>query len=161
MLVSNAALQWVPGHLELFPRWFAAVAPDGWFAMQVPNNFDAPSHTLLRGVAALPRFASPLAGVLRPPSMPAPAEYASVLLAAGLHADVWETTYLHVLHGRRPVLEWMRGTALRPVLDVLSPAEAAAFEDELASRLEEAYPATDEGTLLPFRRIFAVGHRYS
>jgi trans-aconitate 2-methyltransferase len=159
VIVSNAALQWVPGHLEVFRRWASALPTGGWLAVQVPGNFDSPTHALMREVAARPRFERQLAGQLRRPGSPTPSRYAEVLLSAGLAADAWETTYVHVLHGERPVLEWMRGTGLRPVLTALPPTEAKAFEAEYAAALDEAYPATPDGTLLPYRRIFAVGHR--
>jgi trans-aconitate 2-methyltransferase len=82
-----------------------------------------------------------------------------LLLEAGLVADVWETTYMHLLAGDNPVLEWMRGTGLRPVLAALSPAEAADFESAYAELLRGAYPPTPYGTVFPFRRIFCVGHK--
>jgi trans-aconitate 2-methyltransferase len=83
-----------------------------------------------------------------------------VLTAAGLTADVWETTYLHVLTGEDPVLRWVSGTVLRPVLARLSPADAEELTAEYAAALRTAYPARPDGTtVLPFRRVFAVGHR--
>jgi len=159
VIVSNAALQWVPDGLGVVARWAAAVPVGGWLAFQVPGNFDAPSHSLLHELATSPRWAPALQGRLRRLPVSEPADYALRLLAAGLQVDVWETTYLHVLSGPDPVLEWMRGTALRPVLSALSPAEGDQFCAALAERLRVAYPATEHGTLLPFRRIFAVAHR--
>ena len=88
-----------------------------------------------------------------------PEQYAALLLDAGLAADVWETTYLHLLTGDDPVLEWVRGTGLRPVLVALDDADAAEFSAEYAALLRSAYPATEHGTLFAFRRIFAVGHK--
>jgi trans-aconitate 2-methyltransferase len=82
-----------------------------------------------------------------------------VLLDAGLVADAWETTYLHALQGQDPVLEWMRGTGLRPLLAALPPHDADKFASQFAARLREAYPPGPHGTQFPFRRIFAVGHR--
>lgn len=160
VLVCNATLQWVPTHRELVARWAGALPPDGWLAFQVPGNFGAPSHALMRSLASSPRWASRLDGVLRTDDpVASPHEYAALLLDAGLTVDVWETTYLHVLTGDDPVLEWLRGTGLRPVLAALSADERAAFEAEFAALLRDAYPATAHGTLFPFRRIFAVGHR--
>jgi trans-aconitate 2-methyltransferase len=78
------------------------------------------------------------------------------MLDAGCAADAWETTYQQVLPGENAVLEWVRGAGLRPVLDALSPDDAAAFEAEYAARLAEAYPASAYGTVYPFRRVFAV-----
>ena len=165
VLVSNAALQWVPGHLELFPRWFAALAPGGWFAMQVPNNFNAPSHALMREVAAHQPRAAELAPVLaRVANIATPHAYLRALAELGLEPDVWETTYEHVLdpegEQRSPVLEWVRGTGLRPVLDVLTrEEERRAFLGEYSAALDEAYPREAYGVVLGFRRIFAVGHK--
>ncbi len=159
VLVSNATLHWIPGHLDLLARWAAQLPVGGWLAVQVPGNFDSPSHALMRSLASSPRWAGSLAGVLRHHSVPAPSSYAAILLDADLVADVWESTYLHVLAGSDPVLEWLRGTGLRPVLAALAPDDALEFERRLATLLRAAYPATQGGTLLPFRRIFAVGHR--
>lgn len=160
VLVSNAVLQWVPDHAAVLHRWAAALPDGGWLAFQVPGNFAAPSHTLLREVAATPRWAPLLAGALRDgrPVLE-PAEYAELLLGHGLTVDVWETTYLHLLPGEDAVLEWTRGTALRPVLAALSAQDAVAFEAEYAAALRAAYPRTEHGTLFAFRRIFAVASR--
>ena len=160
VLVSNATLQWVPGHQGVLARWAAALPDGAWLAVQVPGNFGSPSHTLMRELAESERWRARLDGVLRHhDSVASPEEYAQLLLSAGLVADVWETTYVHVLGGADPVLEWVRGTGLRPILAALPATETAEFEDEYARRLRAAYPATPRGTLFPFRRIFAVGHK--
>jgi trans-aconitate 2-methyltransferase len=160
VVVSNAALQWVPGHQDMMRKWLAVLRPGAWFAMQVPGNFNAPSHALMRGLAGSSRWESKLRGVLRGgESVGEPAEYLRILLDAGFTADAWETTYQQVLPGPDPVLEWVRGTALRPVLAVLSPEDGAAFEAEYAAALREAYPPTAHGTVFPFRRLFTVGRK--
>jgi trans-aconitate 2-methyltransferase len=160
VVISNATLHWVPEHAALVSAWAAALPADGWLAFQVPGNFDAPSHTLMRSLASSPRWAALLPDdVLRHDVVATPAAYARLLQDAGLVADVWETTYLHVLTGPDPVLDWQRGTGLRPVLAALSEPDAAEFSASFAAALREAYPATPQGTLFPFRRIFAVGHR--
>jgi trans-aconitate 2-methyltransferase len=160
VVVSNAALQWVPGHQDLMRKWLAALRPGSWFGMQVPGNFNAPSHTLMREQAGSSRWEPKLRGVLRGgESVGEPAEYLRILLDAGFTADAWETIYQQVLPGPDPVLEWVRGTALRPVLAVLSPDEGTEFEAEYAAALREAYPPTPHGTVFPFRRIFAVGRK--
>jgi trans-aconitate 2-methyltransferase len=89
-----------------------------------------------------------------------PESYATVLLDAGLDTDVWETTYLHVLEGDDPVLEWIRGTGLRPLLAALSASDAEEFSRQLAAELRRAYPKGPHGTVFPFRRVFAVGHKH-
>jgi trans-aconitate 2-methyltransferase len=164
VLVSNAALHWVPGHAELISRWAGELAPDGWLAVQVPGNQGAPTHALLASLVGAPRWAGRLAPgddtVLDPAAVLAPAAYLAVLTAAGLTADVWETTYLHLLTGEDPVLRWVSATVLRPVLARLSPADAEELTAEYAAALRAAYPVRPDGTtVLPFRRVFAVGHR--
>lgn len=162
VVISNSTLQWVPEHRDLLRRW-AGELPDGaWLAVQVPGNFASPSHELMRALAGSSRWAGRLDGVLRgAESVERPVDYAELLLGAGLEVDAWETTYLHLLTGDDPVLNWVRGTALRPVLEALTPEESAAFEAEYGALLREAYPAGAHGTHLPFRRIFVVAHKPS
>jgi trans-aconitate 2-methyltransferase len=159
VVVSNATLQWVPGHLELLDRFAGWLAPGGRLAVQVPGNFGEPSHTLLAEVAQRPRWRSRLAGLARP-AVEEPGTYLARLAGLGLEADVWETTYLQVLPGEDAVLEWMRGTGLRPVLSALGdPQESGAFEAEYGELLRRAYPRRPFGTVLPYRRIFVVARR--
>ncbi len=159
VIVSNATLQWVPGHLELFPQLLDQLRPHGWFAFQVPGNFSAPSHTLLRQLASRRPWGDRVGSLLREDAVCEPADYLTALVDLGCQADVWETTYLHVLQGVDPVLEWVRGTALRPLLTALGPDEAAEFEAEYAAALRDTYPAGPGGTVFPFRRLFAVARR--
>jgi trans-aconitate 2-methyltransferase len=161
VVVSNAVLHWVPGHDRLLGRWASWLAPGGELAVQVPGNFRAPTHAALAALCRSPRWAPALADVAPDESaVLEPGGYLHVLTAAGLTADVWESTYLHVLSGVDPVLAWVRSTTLRPVLARLSEADAAEFTAAYAAALREAYPPRPDGTtVLPFRRIFAVGAR--
>jgi predicted enzyme related to lactoylglutathione lyase len=121
----------------------------------------------MREVAALPRFAERLDGVLRgAESVGDPLDYAAVLAGTGRSVDAWEATYLHVLdpageHGDDAVLAWVEGTGLRPVTDALAddPALQRDYVETYAERLRAAYPRRPWGTPLPFRRVFAVAHR--
>jgi trans-aconitate 2-methyltransferase len=160
VLVSNAALQWVPGHLDLMRRWLKQLQPGGWLAVQVPGNFEAPSHALMRALAGSPRWSDKLAGVLHHDNaVGSVRDYLRLLLEGGCAAEAWTTNYEHVLQGQDPVLEWVRGAGLRPVLAALADEEAQEFEADYARMLREAYPATPYGTVYSFRRIFAVGHK--
>ncbi|MBO1336537.1 trans-aconitate 2-methyltransferase [Streptomyces sp. VRA16 Mangrove soil] len=159
LIASNATLQWVPGHVGFFPAWLDALVPGGTFAFQVPGNFDAPSHALMRELAASARWKDRLGGVLRhADAVLDPTGYLEHLAGLGCEVDAWETTYTHLLQGEDPVLDWVKGTGLRPVLTALADDTEArdAFVAEYRDLLREAYPATTHGTVLPFRRIFAV-----
>ncbi len=158
VLVSNAALQWVPGHLDLLPGLVDAVAPGGWLAFQVPGNFAEPSHTIRRELAAEAPYAEHTAGVATPDAHDAET-YLQVLRGLGCEVDAWETTYLHVLHGEDPVFTWVSGTGARPTLQALPDDLRPAFEEEFKRRLREAYPERDGAVVLPFRRVFAVARR--
>ena len=159
VVITNAVLQWVPSHPQLLPRWLEALPSGAWFAMQVPGNFGAPSHALVRELLAEPPWRG-RAEVRGEKAVPEPAEYGEIFSARAAHVDVWETTYLHRLTGPDPVLKWISGTALRPVRDALDPAGYEAFRAELAPRLQAAYPMRPDGsTWFPFRRIFAVARK--
>ncbi|MEV0442315.1 trans-aconitate 2-methyltransferase [Streptomyces spectabilis] len=162
LILSNATFQWVPGHAGSFAAWIAALAPGGTFAFQVPANFDAPSHALMRDLAGAPRWHGRLAGSLRhADAVLEPAAYLELLSGLGCAADVWETTYLQVLAGEDAVLDWVKGTGLRPVLTALAddPPAAEDFLAEYGALLREAYPRREHGTVFPFRRVFAVARK--
>ena len=159
VIVSNAVLQWVPGHMQLLPQWAGDLAPGGWLAFQLPGNFDQPSHTILRELAAADRWRDQLTGVQLNRQAGDPEGYLDLLAARGLEVDAWETTYLHVLAGPDPVTEWYKGSGLRPVLSRLGEADAAEFLAAYGARARTAYPAAGYGTALPFRRVFVVAHK--
>ncbi|HET6503703.1 MAG TPA: trans-aconitate 2-methyltransferase [Amycolatopsis sp.] len=159
VVITNAVLQWVPGHRELLRRWAGQLPSGAWLAFQVPGNMSAPSHVLARDLAATPKWAAELRGVtLRDEdAVDDPQGYAELLADAGCLVDAWETTYLQGLPGRNAVLEWISGTALRPIKAALDPAAWTRFRADLAPLLDEAYPPRPDGTTwFPFRRIFAV-----
>ncbi|HMD11680.1 MAG TPA: methyltransferase domain-containing protein, partial [Marmoricola sp.] len=158
VLVSNATLQWVPDHLALLPSLVEGVRPGGWFAFQVPGNFDEPSHTIRRDLAATPPYDAQTAGVATPDAHDA-ATYLRALQPLVASVDAWETTYLHVLHGEDPVFTWVSGTGARPTLQALDERLRPRFEEELKRLLRAAYPDDGWGVVLPFRRVFVVAQR--
>ncbi|GAA1290061.1 trans-aconitate 2-methyltransferase [Planotetraspora silvatica] len=158
VIVSNAVLQWVPGHLDLLERWIGDLAEGGWLAFQVPGNFGSPSHSIIRELCRT-EWRDRLGDLAQRTPVAEPVEYLRRLAALGCAVDTWETTYVHVLQGEDAALTWVRGTALRPILDRLSPGEQEAFLAECGRRLREAYPREPYGTAFPFRRIFLVAHK--
>lgn len=157
LIYSNAALHWLDDHETLFPRLMTALGPGGVLAVQMPNNFAAPSHTILRDLTAQPRWTQ---GQDRHRSIGTPAFYYALLAPLSAGVDLWQTEYLHVLNGPDPVLTWIGGSALRPVLDALPESERAPFKAACAARLAEAYPERPDGrTLFPFKRLFMIAVR--
>ncbi len=163
LIVTNATLQWVPGHEAMIPTWVDALPAGGVFAMQVPGNFGADSHRIIREVVADHPRAADLSRLLRHDPVSEPSGYADLLAGCASQVDAWETTYVQLLDPQgaqaNPVLEWVKGTALRPILVTLDGAERDDFLAELDRRLAAAYPRRPYGVAFPFRRIFAVAVR--
>jgi trans-aconitate 2-methyltransferase len=157
LLFSNAVLQWLPDHAGLLPRLLGHLRPGGVLAIQMPRNFQAPSHTTVSEIAALAPWAERLEG--RPMGSPVaePGWYYDLLAPKTAALDIWQTEYLQVLEGDDPVVRWVESTSLRPVLQALDEADAARFKEIYAARMREAYPRRADGrTLFPFRRLFIV-----
>jgi trans-aconitate 2-methyltransferase len=156
VIVTNAVLQWVPRHDAILRRWVQQLPPGAWIALQVPGNFDAPSHAIVRSLVAGSWHSRLSSVTLREEdAVFTPTGYAEIL--GDCTVDAWETTYTQVLTGEDPVLEWITGTALRPIKAALNQEEWDQFRAELAPLLRSAYPQrTDGRTWFPFRRVFAV-----
>lgn len=159
VIYSNAALHWLDDHAGLFVRLFETLAPGGALAVQMPNNFAAPSHTLMRAIAAEGSWRERLKSARSINTQP-PAFYYGLLAARAAHLQIWETEYLHVMDSAEGILEWVRGTGLRPYLDLLDEAERAQFEARYRVALAGSYPTQANGKVLfPFRRLFIVACR--
>jgi len=158
VIFSNAALHWCDDHATLLPRLLGLIAPGGVLAIQMPRNHAAPSHTCMAAAAKSGPWAQKLTPILREQPVQPPAFYYDLLSPLVWRLDIWETEYCQVLDGDNPVVEWTRGTALKPLLDALDDDdEKTAFEADYAQRIESAYPQRGDGkTLFPFRRLFII-----
>jgi len=160
VVFSNATLQWVGDHATLLPKLISHVAAGGVLAIQVPNNFDDPCHTLIHDVAKEGPWADKLKGVRDWWNVLEPESYFGILEPATANIDIWETRYVQVLEGADAVYRWMSGTGLRPFAAALEGAEREAFLSEYRARVGAAYPMRESGkTLYPFRRLFIVAKR--
>ena len=156
LIYSNAALHWLEDHPTLFRQLGTLLDAGGVLAVQMPRNFDQPSHRILHETVAAH---APVVDLRRSP-VASPVDYFDLLGPVMADVDIWETEYLHVLDGPDPVFEWTKGTAMVPVREVLEGETLAAVETEYRARLAEAYPKRADGhTLFPFRRIFIVARR--
>ena len=157
VIFSNAALHWLGDHERLFPKLLGHLAPGGVLAVQMPRNFGAPSHTAIAEAARSGPWRERLEPLLHPAPVAEPARYFEILARQAAELDIWETEYLHVLEGPSPVKEWLKGSALMPLLEALEEPERGRFEAGYAELVDAAYPrAADGRTLFPFRRLFLV-----
>jgi trans-aconitate 2-methyltransferase len=160
VLLANAVLQWLPDHETLLPALVGKLAPGGVLAVQMPDNLGEPAHRLMRETAAAGPWADKLAAVsaLRT-SIAAAGWYYELLRSRCAHVDVWRTTYHHPLAGAAAVVEWFKGSGLRPFLDPLDDGERAAYLRRYRAAVEKAYPSLSGTVLLPFPRLFIVAIR--
>lgn len=157
LFYSNAALQWLPDHGQLFPRLAGLLAPGAVLAVQMPRNQSEPSHALMFDTVEDGPWAARLRPLMRRQPVAAPGAYYDWLSPVVLRLEVWETIYWQVLDGDNPVVEFTKGTALRPFLEALEGDERRAFLDAYATRIRAAYPPRSDGrTLFPFRRLFIL-----
>jgi len=157
VIFSNAAPHWLGDHERLFPGLLGQLAPGGVLAVQMPRNFGAASHTAIAEAARSGPWRERLEPLLRPAPVSEPARYFEILARQAAELDIWETEYLHVLEGQSPVKEWLKGSALMPLLEALEEPQRSRFEAGYAKLVDAAYPpAADGRTLFPFRRLFLV-----
>lgn len=157
VIYANASLHWVDDQTALFTRLVGLLAPGGVLAVQMPRNFDQPSHTLMGEAAQAGPWAQRLAQVRRRVPVEGPAFYYDLLAARCAQVDVWETRYLQVLSGENPVAEFTKGSWLKPMLDALAEPQRSDFEADYRRRVLAAYPPRADGaTLFPFTRLFMV-----
>jgi trans-aconitate 2-methyltransferase len=173
LVFSNAALQWVPDHARLFPRLFSHVVPGGALAIQVPMNLDAPAHRIMRELAASSAWVGKFpAGGVRQWHAHSAAFYYDLLASLvnpPAAMDIWQTEYIHILSGPEEIVEWYKGTGLRPFLDALgqrdgrdaptAEADRAAFIGDYFELIRDAFPRYSDGRVLfPFQRLFLIAY---
>jgi trans-aconitate 2-methyltransferase len=161
VILANAVLQWLPDHPKLYPRLAAALAPGGCLAVQVPDNLEEPTHRLMREVAAEGPWAAKLGEVAGARSrIGSFDEHYAWLVPSCDRIDVWRTTYVHPLDGAAAIVEWLKGTGLRPFLDPLDEAERQEFLARYEQAIAAEYPLQADGrVLLRFPRLFVVAKR--
>jgi trans-aconitate 2-methyltransferase len=158
VVFANAVMQWIPRHIDVMKRIVDQLAPGGRLAAQMPDNWDEPTHRLMRDTASLPRFAAKLAKAeaARDP-VGAFEDYYAALAPTCARIDLWRTTYAHVLAGPEAIVEWVKGTGLRPFLDPLDETEKRDFLAHYSDAIASAYaPQADGRVLLRFPRVFVI-----
>jgi trans-aconitate 2-methyltransferase len=159
LILSNAALQWVPEHETLFPHLLRQVAEGGALAVQMPATFDAVAHRLIRELAESSAWRGYFSGAVRNWSSHEPAFYYDLLAARAKRIDLWMTEYLHVVEGPEAIVAWYKGTGLRPLLDLLEEKEQERFLADYLALLKPEFPRRADGRILfPFLRLFFIAY---
>jgi trans-aconitate 2-methyltransferase len=161
VMLSNAVFQWVPDHPAIMARLVQQLAPGGSLAVQMPDNLEEPAHRLMRQVAGDPRWAAKLAKSAEQRDRLGSADfYYGLLKERCQRVDIWRTIYFHVMPSADGIVEWFKGTGLRPFLTPLAPDEQAAYLARYREEVAQAYPANKAGVvLLPFPRLFIIATR--
>jgi trans-aconitate 2-methyltransferase len=159
LVFANAIYQWIPDHLVRLPRLVDALRPGAVLAVQMPDNLSEPTHRLMQDVARNPRWMDRLVDAARAPLPPARVYY-DALKRVARHVDIWHIVYNHVLAGADAIVDWVRGTGLRPFLDPLTLEERSEFLSAYRQLIADAYPPTVDGhVLLRFPRLFILAVR--
>jgi len=160
ILYSNAAYQWLDGHIDMFPGLMELLPSGGQLAIQMPRNHEAPSHALMKTAAEAGPWRGKFSGVRTIASVVEPARYYDVLKPFCTDLEIWETIYQQPLTGKDPVAQYTSSTGLRPYLEQLQEPDRSAFYETYARLVAEAYPTRPDGiTIFPFRRLFIVARR--
>ena len=161
LLFANAVFQWVPDHPAVLRRLLSALPAGGVLAVQMPDNTEEPALALMREVATSPRWAARLApAAAARDDLPTPAAYYDLLSSLCAHLDIWHTAYNHVLADAEAIVEWFKGSGLRPFLSPLDDDMRRDFVADYTARIARAYPRRHDGrVLLRFPRLFIVATR--
>ena len=161
VVFSNAALQWVPRHAVIFPNLFDQVASGGVLAVQMPAHFNSSLHREILETAGDPAWRHLMGPALNAMTKEPPSFYYNLLRPLAAHLEIWETEYYHVVDSPRSIVEWFRGTGMRPFLEALeNEKQRKRFEELLQERYTRAYPPQNDGRILfPFRRLFIMAYR--
>jgi trans-aconitate 2-methyltransferase len=159
LVFSNAALQWVGDHAAVFPRLARQVASGGALAVQVPANIEAPAHRLMRDLAQSAAWRDHFSRLPREWFVQEPAFYYDALASQMARLDLWTTEYFHVMENAQAIVEWYRGSGLRPFLDVLPAGDQPRFLADYGTLIAAEFPARSDGRVLfPFLRLFIIAY---
>ncbi|MHC5306997.1 trans-aconitate 2-methyltransferase [Bartonella sp. LJL80] len=156
ILFSNAVFQWIPKHIEELQRLLAEMKQGAVLAVQMPDNLMEPSHRAMIEVAQDPRWQARIGHAARN-KLPDVSVYYDAFAPFARHIDLWHSIYNHTMANHSAIVEWVKGTGLRPFLDPLDQEERETYLSLYLEQIERAYPQQMDGkVLLRFPRLFMV-----
>ena len=161
VVFSNAALQWIPDQEHVIVKLLSAVSEGGVLAVQVPADVNSHLRKAVIATAAERRWSALAEGAENVIVYHDVDFYYDLVSTTAIRLDIWETIYYHVLDSHRDLVEWYKGTGMRPFLERLpDDASRDEFEEEVLRKISGVYKISGNGKLLyPFRRIFFVAYK--
>ncbi len=154
IVFSNACIQWVPDHPKLLREMLSLLKEGGELAVQVPMNYDEPIHKIIGEISASEKWRDKFNDSRHFYTL-APEKYYDILVEISSDFEMWQTTYFHRMKSHSDIMEWYKGTGLRPYLEALSETDSAEFERDIFEEVQKAYPKQANGEIIfRFPRLF-------
>lgn len=159
IIFSNACLQWIPDHKKFIPMLFNRLSKNGVLAVQIPMNRQETLFKIMDDVIFEPHWNFSSMKVETNETL-TPEEYFDILSSCTEKFDIWETVYYHNMPSVEAMVEWIKGTRLRPYLNALDKAKTESLEKEITKRASECYGIQENGEIIfKFRRFFFVASK--
>lgn len=159
IVFSNACIQWILDHKNLLKSMMNLLNEDGFMAVQIPMNYDEPIHKIIGTLAESEKwkdkFDNPRIFYNLTPS-----EYYDLLSEISYDFNIWNTTYFHRMTSHQSIMDWYKGTGLRPYLNALNYVDRANFEYDVLDEIIKEYPAQKNGEIIfKFPRLFFIAKK--
>lgn len=159
LVFSNACIQWIPNHKELIRDMLHILSENGTLAVQAPINGKAPLFRIIKEVASEQKWQFP-PDIDQANGMLPNEDYFNILNEYASYSDIWETVYYHSMPSHKALIEWVKGTRLRPYLNALSDEMQQEFLNEILEKAKTAYPIQKNGEIIfHFRRFFFIAKK--
>lgn len=159
VVFSNACIQWVPDHKNLLRNMMGLLNGGGVLAVQIPLQYKHPMHRIIQETAKSEKWFGKLNDI-RPFYILTESEYFDILSRLSDNFRIWETVYFHTMPSHQAIIEWYKGTGLRPFLEQLSDDDKKLFEEDILNKVKKEYPSQENGEIIfRFPRLFFTACR--
>ena len=159
LIFSNACLQWISNHEVFIPQLFELLNVNGALAVQIPMNGNAPLYKVVRNIVGNSKWNIDFRKLESNKTLE-PDQYFNILSKLTDTFDIWETTYYHRMKSHDDLINWIKGTMLRPYLNQMDVSKQMEFLSEVKEQTKEVYPIQENGEIIfHFRRFFFVAYK--